>query len=454
MIRFSASALVLGGILLAPAAASALEPSGALEIHYINPTTQAGVTLVIGPDGTTVLMDAGKAGDFIPDYLAAIGLDPAVDHLDYTIAGHLDADHIRGFKDVIGEATDTTKYNVPSSGENYFNGSTKSDTQTIADYKAAVAATDAGKDQIPEGPVAVPLDTVISLGDGATLQVVAVNGAITGGTVVPVSNENDRSIAVVIRYGDFDFVWASDLGGGSDPDCTARAGISSANVEEPLAEAITLGGANPLLPADGVDVLHVSHHGAANSTNCHWMALLRPEVAVMQTGNADGNPEPVVVDDILRVGAAGPGCTCLDGVFPALVLQTDEGDFDGGASTTGYVVGDLVISTDGTHYWLDATGAVRSGSPDERSAAGLPAAVVVDDLAPGCPMEQVLPAGVVTTAESWKAKHRILTDGTFTVGAGGDVLLEAGTRVELSDGFTVESGGSLTVAVTPLTDCS
>jgi glyoxylase-like metal-dependent hydrolase (beta-lactamase superfamily II) len=86
--------------LFAPAAGVAFEPSGLLEIHYINPTIQARVTLVIGPDGTTVLINAGKAGDIIPDYLASIGLVAGVDDLDYPIAGHLDADHIRGFKDV------------------------------------------------------------------------------------------------------------------------------------------------------------------------------------------------------------------------------------------------------------------------------------------------------------------------------------------------------------------
>lgn len=55
-------------------------------------------------------------------------------------------------------------------------------------------------------------------------------------------------------------------------------------------------------------------------------------------------------------------------------------------------------------------------------------------------MKQVLPSMVVTTTEEWKAKHRILSAGSFTVGAGGAVTLEAGTRVVLGDGFSVSSG--------------
>src|SRR5262249_46311640 len=40
-----------------------------------------------------------------------------------------------------------------------------------------------------------------------------VNGSIAGGGTVSVSDENDRSIAVLVQYGGFDWLWASDLGG-------------------------------------------------------------------------------------------------------------------------------------------------------------------------------------------------------------------------------------------------
>lgn len=444
------SGFCLLAVLLLPATSAAFEASGLLEIHSINPTTHAGVTLVIGPDGTTVLMDDGKAGDVVPDYLASrVGMDPAVDPLDYTIAGHQDKDHIQGFKDVLYDLDTGTGYDVPVTGANYYNGSDKGTVEGEPGYDVVQAYLEAVDDTTCGGPVVPTVGDTIPLGDGATLRFVAVDGAIVGGTSVTVSDENDRSIAVLIEYGDFQFVWASDLGGGSDPDCTDRSGVSSADVEGALSEAIRFGGTNPLLPPEGVDVLHVNHHGSRASTNAYWMSRLRPEVAVMDVGpNAYGHPTAVVVDGILRTGA---DCALLDGVHPALVLQTEEGDDDG--SATGYVVGDIRITTDGTGYDVEATGPVRDGSPDERAAAGLPLTVLVDDLSPGCPMEETLPEAAVHTVETWKAKHRISNVGSFTVGAGGDVTLQAGTRVELGDGFSVASGGSLRVVLAPVTDC-
>jgi len=452
MARTRVCGFCLLAVLLLPAPSIAFEPSGFLEIHYINPTTNAGVTLIIGPNGTTVLMDAGKAGDVIPDYLASsrVGLDPAVDHLDYTIAGHQDNDHIQGFKDILPAAVTLEGYDVPATGANYYNGSDKGTVEgepgydVVQAYLAAVGRTTRG------GPAVPSVGDTIDLGDGAVLTVIAVHGQLIGGGSVSVPGENDRSIAVLVEYNDFQFVWASDLGGGSDPDCTDRSGVSSANVEQPLAEAIYSGGTYPLLPAEGVDVLQVNHHGSRSSTNAYWMSLLKPEVALMSVGpNSYGHPSPVVVDDILRVGA---GCALLDGIAPALVLQTEEGNTTTG-STTGYVVGDIQVTTDGYGYDIEATGPVREGSPDERTAAALPLTVVVDDLAPGCPMEQELPAGVVQTAETWVAKHRISSTGAFTVGSGGDVTLQAGTRVELGSGFSVDSGGSFSVVIAPVTSC-
>jgi hypothetical protein len=454
LVRISGFCLLAA--LLLPTASVALDPPGHLEIHFINPTTNAAAALVVGPDGTTVLMDDGKAGDVIPRYLAdRVGMDPADDHLTYTIAGHLDKDHIQGFKDVLyNTETAGGYYDVPASGGNFYNHTvSESDVAGVAydylqAYLDAVAHTTCGG--LTGGPVVPTVGDTILLGDGATLRFVAVDGRIVGREPVSVSDENERSIAVLIEYGDFQFLWASDLTGGDDPDCTDRSGVSSVDMESPLAEAISSDGVYPLLPEEGVDVLQVNHHGSKSSTNAYWMKRLKPEVAVISVGpNGYGHPTEVVVDGVLRVGA---GCALLEGIPPALVLQTEEGD-PPTASTTGYVVGDIRLTTDGYGYDIEATGPVRDGSPDERSAAGLPLTVLVDDLSPGCPMEQTLPSGVVTTAETWQAKHRLRSEGSFTVGAGGDVTLQAGTRVELASGFSVGDGGSLRVVIAPVTTC-
>src|SRR5207249_11350887 len=73
-----------------------------LEIHYIN-VGWGGSVLVKGPDGTTVLLEAGNTGKgtaYVVPYLQSIGIAPAAG-LDYTIAGHQHCDHIGGLDEVV-----------------------------------------------------------------------------------------------------------------------------------------------------------------------------------------------------------------------------------------------------------------------------------------------------------------------------------------------------------------
>lgn len=361
------SALALLLLILGSGAALAFEPSGLLEIHYVN-VQQGGSILVIGPDGTTVLMDAGRGGKGIGEvvpYLMSIGLTPA-DGLDYTLAGHLDSDHVGGFAEIFAAGYDVRR-------ENWFNGSGKSNP-TVDAYRAAATLTTAG---LPE---AIHLGHVIELGDGARMTVVAVAGEILGGGSVPAAagNENDLSVAVLVEYGNFDYLWAGDLGGGDDDTaCTGRS-TDQADVETPLARALTPGGAAPMLSLHGVDVLHVDHHGSESSTNSTWMNLLRPEVAVISVGAGQGgnfeHPRRAVVEGVLLRGAP-----CITAPAAHLVLQTEEGSPSGpDTSFAGYAVGDVRITTGGASYRVEATGAVSQG-PDERAAAGLPRTFPVDE---------------------------------------------------------------------------
>ena len=52
---------IIAFALLSCAVLGQFAPSGLLEIHYIN-VQQGGSTLIIGPNGTTILMDAGNNG--------------------------------------------------------------------------------------------------------------------------------------------------------------------------------------------------------------------------------------------------------------------------------------------------------------------------------------------------------------------------------------------------------
>jgi beta-lactamase superfamily II metal-dependent hydrolase len=337
-----------------------------LEIHYIN-VQQGQCTLIIGPDGTTILYDGGNqykgTGEVVP-YLQAIGITTS-QALDYIIASHHDTDHYVGLTEVMNYGYDALTV--------YDNGSDKTNL-FVEDFITAAESTTAG------GVTAIPLGTVINLGNGATATCVAVNGsvygvgAISGGT----ANENDRSAVLLIQYGDFDYIVTGDLGGGMDDyACTGRS-TSQVNIETPLVESLMPAGDNPMLSAYGVEVAHVGHHGSESSTNKDYMNLLTPKVAAISVGDGQGtdwfHPRIDVVENVL-----GAEASCITAPA-AFVLQTEEGAPTGiKTSYDGYCVGDFVISTDGgTSYTISANGAVSQG-PDERTAAGLPVTYYFDE---------------------------------------------------------------------------
>jgi beta-lactamase superfamily II metal-dependent hydrolase len=64
-----------------------------LEIHYID-VGWGGSVFLKGPDGTTVLLEAGNTGkgtQYVVPYLESIGVQPA-NGLDYIIGGHQHCD--------------------------------------------------------------------------------------------------------------------------------------------------------------------------------------------------------------------------------------------------------------------------------------------------------------------------------------------------------------------------
>jgi beta-lactamase superfamily II metal-dependent hydrolase len=330
-----------------------------MEIHYIN-VQQGQCTLIIGPDGTTILYDGGNegkgTGEVVP-YLQNLGIGTS-QTLDYMVVSHHHTDHYVGLTEVIDYGYDVSTI--------YDNGSTY--TNPIwQDFLDAADTTTAG------GITTISLGQVINLGNGATARCVAVNGSVigTGAVLGGQDNENDRSICLLIQYGDFDYLVTGDLGGGmEDYACTGRS-TSQVNMETPMVQAIMPAGSNPLLSQYGVELAHVAHHGSESSTNSDYMNILTPVSAFISVGPGQGDywyhPRIDVVENVLQAGVS-----CITAPA-ALVLQTEEG-YPTGEKTSyaGYCVGDIVITTSGvSSYTISASGAVSQGS-DERTSAGLP----------------------------------------------------------------------------------
>ncbi|HEY3056059.1 MAG TPA: Ig-like domain-containing protein [Thermoanaerobaculia bacterium] len=352
-----------------------------LEIHYID-VGWGGSVFIKGPDGTTVLLEAGNTGKgtaYVVPYLQSIGVQPA-NGFDYMIGGHQHCDHIGGLDEVINAG-----YNVRV--KQYSNGSSYAST-CVDSWNAAAATTAAG------APVPMPVGTVILLGNGAKITCVARNGSIIGGGSVAVSDENDRSIALLIQYGGFDYLWASDLGGGSD-SCTGRS-TAQLNVETSVIQAISPGGASPLISAGGIDLLHVNHHGSESSTNPDYFNMSDPSVAIIGVGDGETSGWDLPRIDVVEHVLLGQSISCITAP-PTLVLQTEEGNPIGSlASHAGYCVGNIKITTDGLNiFTVSADGAVHQG-PNELVASGLPRSFTLDDTGGPPPPDTTPPATSIT----------------------------------------------------------
>jgi hypothetical protein len=126
--------------------------------------------------------------------------------------------------------------------------------------------------------------STIRLGSGAELIFFAASARVAAGTGVENLEpgvtvgyggngpENSRSIAAVLRWGNFSYVFAGDMTGeGASDNPKVEQGVAAAGpgiLYEP-------GGA-PIVPAGSVDVMHVSHHGYASSTWQEWVDWLLP----------------------------------------------------------------------------------------------------------------------------------------------------------------------------------
>lgn len=329
-----------------------------LKIHIIN--VQQGTSIIAegpGENGKTLMFDFGKSSyaskELLP-FLISEGFKEGT-AFDYGVISHQDEDHYGGL-----ELLTSKGYSFK---ELLDNGSTKGYPKKLEWPKKSNLIT------------AKPGQS-IKLGDGAEVLVVAVAGKMIDKYENKPSQENDKSIVLLIRYGDFEFISAGDLGGGKgDSDCTGRK-TNQTNIESSVCKALYNEG---LITSHGYEVLHVNHHGSESSTNAHYMNTISPLVAIVSTGEGQSkgwdHPRKDVVDNVLL---AKSRCVTAD---PALVLQTDEVDKLEGRkslSTSGYAVGDILITTTGKkEFKVSANGEVDGGS-SELPSSKLPLTLQLD----------------------------------------------------------------------------
>lgn len=282
-----------------------------LKICCIN-VLQGDATLIVSPAGQYMLIDAGKAmkGDTV---LFIIRDTLGITHLDYTLATHYDDDHIGGMDVVINGLG-----GHDSILEACYDRGTAHEDTTKLQYRQYVEAVGPKRETINLGQV-------IDLGAGVTAQCMAVNGKVLSGDSVSVTEENDRGVAVVLRYLGFDFYVGGDLSGYDT--------LSHTDVETALAPCV-----------GDIDVCQINHHGSKYSTNQTFVDSLRPEASVISVGyqNYD-HPGQEVLD---RLAAAN-----------SYIYQTHMGDTSDGATIPpgqGVIVdGNVWIKVFGDKYTVN-----------------------------------------------------------------------------------------------------
>ena len=254
------------------------------------------------PNGQIHVVDAGPSGQGTAAVL------PVVDALQpqsygFTFLSHFHDDHQGGLDEVLARgfqfAYDRGDLRRTASGSG------------VTNYLNAAGARRR----------TVAVGAVYQLGGGATLRCIAVDGNVEGGTFVdPVPSaqeENSRSVALRLDYGQFSMWLGGDLTGG---------GNSTSDVEGPAT-----------LACGDVDVYKLNHHGSNTSTSTNLVARLQPELAVVScgTGNSFGHPSTTIVNRLNQAAAAR-----------ALLCTTT-----GSANTIGFgVAGNIRIDTDGRRY--------------------------------------------------------------------------------------------------------
>lgn len=315
-------ALAIVVVLLVALSAFAAEPlppwsEGMLEIHQIS-TGRGNSALIVFPDGTTLLVDAGaandglpmegaeprpngskRAGEWIIRYIER-ALAPRPARLDYALLTHYHGDHmgqvttaspasksgaykLTGLSEVgtaipIGTILDRGRTYLTPTDDSFNNYAAFVDEQTQTRGTKYEALRPGRRDQIVLRHAAAKYPTFEVRGVAASGEVWTGEGEKTVNIFPPLDSlpaddkpsENMCSAGLRIRYGKFDFWTGGDIPGIPD------AGFPEwQSVETAVAKAI-----------GATDVHVVNHHGSISPESANFLATLRSAVMILPSWSA------------------------------------------------------------------------------------------------------------------------------------------------------------------------
>jgi len=226
---------------------------------------QGDAALLIAPDGTTAMIDAGDepAGEPLVRLLA----DRGIDRIDWWLASHPHADHVAGFTAVLEAGIPVGRALLSPQQHN---------TRTWLRQLSLLYARGVVVETAVAGRT-FPLDTA-----GEVL-VTVLNPPQT---LARPTDVEDNSVVLLITHGSTKWLFTGDITRQGEAEIAARwlaAGDS--------------------LPA--VDVLKVTHHGSASGSSAPFLTLIRPARALVGVGedNPFGHPTNAALERLASVEA-------------------------------------------------------------------------------------------------------------------------------------------------------
>ena len=357
--------------------------AGTLDIHQIV-TGRGNAGLMIFPDGTTVLIDAGDQGEteyadqrpdasrtpaqWIARYVRHMlgQINPAAPaRLDYAVLTHFHADHmgriagteptskfgdyrLRGITEVAEDVAFTKlidrgyAYLPPPDDAMFQNYRKFTDAQTRAGRMTMIAAQAGSTTQLAPARKA-------GAAAGFEARIVSVNDRVWTGKgddtkvrfpaldTIKVADdrptENMCSVTLRLRYGKFDYFTGGDIPGYPVPGAPAWH-----DVESDIARAI-----------GPIDVHVVNHHGSIEEENLFWLATLKSRVMIVPAWAAT-HPSPDVLKRMLSKRVYPGDRDIFITVFRKETQATIGARATQVASSHGHVV--VRVEPGGARYWV------------------------------------------------------------------------------------------------------